>query len=157
MNAELIPLQQAVVIRGQRVWGKIKATAAEQRQLWREVGEALSYGRALHLSNPKFGADAWRGPGWDSLRPFEGNRLRPMGQKHRRDHTVSEPGLYCLVLRSDKHGVGTFHKRVTSVALPAIRCDGAYVKTQVQLGSELIRHRVTGESPARHSLSWVRK
>ncbi len=55
MNAELIPLQQAVVIRGQRAWGKIKATAAEQRQLWREVGEALNYGRAAHPSNKAFG------------------------------------------------------------------------------------------------------
>ena len=56
MNTAIIPLQQAIVLRGQRAWGRIKSTAAEQRQLWREVGEALNYGRALHPSNQAFGA-----------------------------------------------------------------------------------------------------
>jgi hypothetical protein len=34
-----------VVARGQQAWGKIKATAAEQRQLWQEVGAALLVGK----------------------------------------------------------------------------------------------------------------
>ena len=45
----------AIVARGQRAWGRIKATAAEQRELWREVGEALLVGRRLHKSDKLFG------------------------------------------------------------------------------------------------------
>ena len=55
MNA-VMNIQDAVLVRGQRAWGKLKATAAEQRQLWREVGEALNYGRAKEPSNQRFGA-----------------------------------------------------------------------------------------------------
>lgn len=55
MSTALIPLTDAVVLRGARAWQRIKSTAAEQRQLWREVGEALNYGRALHPSNQAFG------------------------------------------------------------------------------------------------------
>lgn len=39
-----------------RAWARLKTTAAEQRLLWRQVGEALAYGRALHPSNQAFGA-----------------------------------------------------------------------------------------------------
>lgn len=38
-HTQIIPMTDAVVARGQRAWGRIKATAAEQRELWREVGE----------------------------------------------------------------------------------------------------------------------
>lgn len=38
---QVTTLLSARILRGQRAWAKIKATAAEQRQLWREVGEAL--------------------------------------------------------------------------------------------------------------------
>ncbi|WP_396328910.1 hypothetical protein [Burkholderia anthina] len=55
MNTLPIPLTSAVVLRGQRAWGRIKATAAEQRQLWKEVGEALLAGRKLHTSDKLFG------------------------------------------------------------------------------------------------------
>ncbi|OXI91592.1 hypothetical protein CFB40_02465 [Burkholderia sp. AU31652] len=55
MNTLPIPLTSAVVLRGQRAWGRIKATAAEQRQLWKEVGEALMVGRKEHTSNQEFG------------------------------------------------------------------------------------------------------
>ncbi|MFM0347670.1 hypothetical protein [Paraburkholderia sp. RL17-347-BIC-D] len=52
----MFPLTSAVVTRGQRAWGRIKATAAEQRQLWKEVGEALMVGRSEHpTDNNKFG------------------------------------------------------------------------------------------------------
>lgn len=57
-NAQLnyvVPMTDAIVARGQRAWGRIKATAAEQRELWREVGEALLVGRRLHKSNQAFG------------------------------------------------------------------------------------------------------
>jgi hypothetical protein len=47
--------EDAVVARGQRAWSKIETTAAEQRQLWREVGEALAYGRLGNPANQKFG------------------------------------------------------------------------------------------------------
>jgi prophage antirepressor-like protein len=40
---------------------------------------------------------------------------------------VSESGLYTLVMRSDKPQAHAFQKWVTSVVLPAIRKDGAYV------------------------------
>jgi len=49
-NSVLI-LTDAVVARGQRAWNRIKATAAEQRELWREVGEALLVGRRMHKAD----------------------------------------------------------------------------------------------------------
>lgn len=57
-NAQLnyvVSMTESIVARGQRAWGRIKATAAEQRELWREVGEALLVGRRLHKSNQAFG------------------------------------------------------------------------------------------------------
>lgn len=48
-------MTDAVVARGQRAWHRIKATAAEQRELWREVGEALLVGRRMHKSDKLFG------------------------------------------------------------------------------------------------------
>lgn len=54
-HTQIIPMTDAVVARGQRAWGRIKATAAEQRELWREVGEALLVGRRLHKSDKLFG------------------------------------------------------------------------------------------------------
>lgn len=42
-------------MRGQAAWAYLKKSAADQRQAWREVGEALSVGRALHPSNQAFG------------------------------------------------------------------------------------------------------
>jgi hypothetical protein len=57
---------QAIILRGQTAWNRLKATAAEQRQLWREVGEALLEGRRLHPSNQAFGA--WcKEQGFDDL------------------------------------------------------------------------------------------
>jgi hypothetical protein len=34
----------ARVLKGQRAWASIKTTAAEQRELWRQVGEARAFG-----------------------------------------------------------------------------------------------------------------
>ena len=51
----VIQMTDAVVARGQRAWHRIKATAAEQRELWREVGEALLVGRRMHKSDKLFG------------------------------------------------------------------------------------------------------
>lgn len=53
-SAALISIQSAVVLRGQRAWAHIKATAAEQRQSWRDIGEALRYGRSLHKADRAF-------------------------------------------------------------------------------------------------------
>lgn len=50
----VIQMTDAVVARGQRAWNRIKATAAEQRELWREVGEALLVGRKQNPSNQGF-------------------------------------------------------------------------------------------------------
>jgi hypothetical protein len=54
--AQLITLSSATVLRGKRAWTRIKSTAAEQRQLWREVGEALCEGRRMYPANQAFGA-----------------------------------------------------------------------------------------------------
>lgn len=54
-NTNVMTMTDAVVVRGQRAWGRIKATAAEQRELWKDVGEALLVGRKLHPSNQAFG------------------------------------------------------------------------------------------------------
>ncbi len=54
-NSAVLGLTDAVVARGQRAWNRIKATAAEQRELWREVGEALLVGRRMHKSDKLFG------------------------------------------------------------------------------------------------------
>ena len=51
-----IPITTALILRGQRAWTRIKTTAAEQRELWRQVGEALAYGRAENPSTKAFGA-----------------------------------------------------------------------------------------------------
>lgn len=48
-------MDDAKVIRGQRAWRRIKATAQEQRELWRDIGEALLVGRRLHKSDKMFG------------------------------------------------------------------------------------------------------
>ena len=53
-QSNIISLQEAVVIKGQRAWAFIKKSAADQRQAWREVGQALAYGRALHKSDRAF-------------------------------------------------------------------------------------------------------
>jgi hypothetical protein len=53
-NTNVMTMTDAVVARGQRAWGRIKATAAEQRQLWKDIGEALLVGRKLHKSNQGF-------------------------------------------------------------------------------------------------------
>lgn len=53
-SAALISLQSAVIARGQRAWAHIKATAAEQRQSWRDIGDALRYGRSLHKADRAF-------------------------------------------------------------------------------------------------------
>ena len=51
----IIPIQNAVVAKGQRAWAHIKATAAEQRASWVAIGAALAYGKALHPSTKAFG------------------------------------------------------------------------------------------------------
>lgn len=52
---EVFDIQAFRIARGVSAWNRIKATAAEQRDLWRAVGEALLEGRKLHPSNQKFG------------------------------------------------------------------------------------------------------
>lgn len=46
-------------------WSSIKSTAAEQRQLWRDIDEALRYGRSLHRADR---ADAmWLAENWNEV------------------------------------------------------------------------------------------
>lgn len=85
-TASILPLAHATVLRGQRAWTRIKSTAAEQRQLWRDIGEALRYGRSLHKADrafsqwvnengfgdikPKTRSDAmWLAAGWSGIIP----------------------------------------------------------------------------------------
>jgi len=64
---QVVTLEDAKVLKGQRAWGKIKATAQEQRELWRDIGEALLVGRRLHKSNKLFGQ--WiKEKGFDDMR-----------------------------------------------------------------------------------------
>lgn len=67
MNNVMV-MTDAVVARGQRAWGRIKATAAEQRELWREVGEALLVGRRQNPSNNRF-AEWVKAHGFDDIQP----------------------------------------------------------------------------------------
>ena len=54
--------------RGVRAWSRIKSTAAEQRQLWREVGAALNVGRTENISNKAFG-DWCKAEGFGDIDP----------------------------------------------------------------------------------------
>ncbi|MDO9234924.1 MAG: hypothetical protein Q7U28_02675 [Aquabacterium sp.] len=70
-SCQLVPIQYAALIRGQRAWLKIKSTASEQRQLWRDIGEALWHGRRLHKADRAF--SQWvKDVGFDDI----GNRVR---------------------------------------------------------------------------------
>lgn len=60
----------------------------------------------------------------DSDEVFE---LALTGQRGRPALMVTESGLYALILKSRKPEAKAFRKWVTSVVLPAIRKDGAYV------------------------------
>ncbi|RYG07536.1 MAG: hypothetical protein EON92_18245 [Burkholderiales bacterium] len=55
-DAQFGEASSEIVPQGQRAWADIKATAADQRKLWRAVGAALNHGRAQHRSNQAFGA-----------------------------------------------------------------------------------------------------
>ena len=90
MQNALIKIEEAVVLRGLRAWGKIKTTAAEQRQLWREVGEALNYGRDLHPSNQAFGT--WcRVQGFDMDRRVRADAMWFAEQPLSNDWTTTHP------------------------------------------------------------------
>lgn len=54
-DAKVLPINITnKVLRGQAAWRKLKETAAEQRELWRQVGEALLVGKRMYKSNNKF-------------------------------------------------------------------------------------------------------
>jgi len=55
--------------------------------------------------------------------------------KSRKHGTVSESGLYKLIMRSDKPQAKDFQNWVTRVVLPAIRKDGTYIRDEA---SELV-------------------
>lgn len=47
--------------------------------------------------------------------------------------TVSEPGLYALIFRSNKAAAKAFQRWVTHAVLPAIRQDGLYIRGEERL------------------------
>lgn len=49
--------------------------------------------------------------------------------------TISESGLYKLVIRSDKPEARDFQNLVTRVVIPAIRKDGAYIMGEEKVAS----------------------
>ncbi|MCZ1075052.1 BRO-N domain-containing protein [Rhodococcus sp. A5(2022)] len=61
-----------------------------------------------------------------TLRPAEGNRGNPNVT------IVSEPGMYEVVLRSDKPEAAAFRRWITGEVLPTIRKTGAYGTAQVE-------------------------
>ena len=63
---------------------------------------------------------------------------------------VTESGLYKLVLRSDKPEAKEFQHWVTSVVLPAIRKDGAYIEGEERASPGQFRKAaITVAMPAR--------
>lgn len=66
----------------------------------------------------------------DHIRRLDANEKSnfKLGLRGKAPLIVSESGLYSLVLRSRKPEAHAFRKWVTSVVLPAIRRDGAYIK-----------------------------
>ena len=85
--------------------------------------------------------DAHNGSLQNHMRALEGSEYTtqalPSASTTRKQYIISESGLYALILRSRKPEAQQFRKWVTSVVLPAIRKDGAYV-----MGEEKV---VTGE------------
>ncbi len=59
---------------------------------------------------------------------------------------MAEPGLYRLIMRSDKPEAREFQTWVTRDVLPAIRKDGGYV-----MGEEKVRTGKRCLSPLRHT------
>lgn len=57
------------------------------------------------------------------------------GSPARNVSLISEPGLYTLIMRSDKQEAKEFQDWVTRDVLPAIRKDGAYVKDQEKVAT----------------------
>lgn len=93
MPAQHVYAVSAVISAGRTAWRRLKSSAPEQRQLWREVGEALLEGRYQNSADQDFGAwcllhgfdmDAaersnamWLAENWDSvwdrLKPSQGH------------------------------------------------------------------------------------
>ena len=101
MTQQIIALTDAnSVLRGQAAWRKLKETAAEQRELWRQVGEALLVGRRMYKSDKLFGkwvrengfgdmdratrADAmWLAENFSSVPPRYSNESHPKNIRQR--------------------------------------------------------------------------
>lgn len=67
-NKQIATLSDCRILKGQRAWTKIKATAKEQRELWRDVGGALNAIRVLHPSDKEYG-QALKQYGFDDIKP----------------------------------------------------------------------------------------
>jgi prophage antirepressor-like protein len=68
--------------------------------------------------------------------------LFPSGRGYSRLLLVTEPGLYRLIMRSDKVAAEPFRQWVTREVLPAIRKDDAYI-----VGEEKVRTGEMTEAP----------
>lgn len=89
----------------------------------KDVCEALGMG-----TDAKHGTADWlRGLEEDEVIPAQSAGIKLPGTGMHNAKLVSESGLYSLILKSRKPEAKAFKKWVTSVVLPAIRKDGAYV------------------------------
>ena len=64
--ASAIPITEAIIAKGQRAWTEEKASAAESRTRWLEIGNALQVGRSLHRADRAF-AEWVREKGFDDM------------------------------------------------------------------------------------------
>lgn len=64
----------------------------------------------------------------------------PSGLNTRKMKTITEAGLYKLVMRSDKAKAKEFQDWVTGIVLPAIRKDGAYFMGEEKMAASVNPH-----------------
>lgn len=76
------------------------------------------------------------------------------GQRGLPVRTVSEAGLYSMVMRSDKPEAQAFRDWVTGTVLPAIRKDGGYIKDEEKVATgdmsedELANRKMPSDMPS---------
>ncbi|OPY88925.1 MAG: hypothetical protein A4E71_00121 [Smithella sp. PtaU1.Bin162] len=102
--------------------------------------------RALGLSNT---AEALRGLDDDEISNIRNSDIRNFAVPNRGLRIINEPGLYSLILRSNKPEAKEFKRWVTHEVLPAIRKQGFYIApnlTQLDIakarGFQLIREYI---------------
>lgn len=92
--------------------------------------------RMLDIANPSSVVTRLDSASVDTLRLTEGNRGNPNVT------IVDEPGMYEVVIRSDKPEAVAFRRWITAEVLPAIRKTGSYNTAPVLEGPELLARAV---------------